>query len=88
MERFDIKTFGSKADSHVKSVFLQICLSIGQVDKDAKAVCAEVHTETMLHEGVGRVTSVGSVSSIPAVPVYTLSHEAVDVPHIRVVEHL
>lgn len=41
MERFDIKTFGSKADSHIKSVFIQICLSIGQVDKDAKAVCAE-----------------------------------------------
>lgn len=27
-------------------------------------------------------------ASFPAVPVYTLSHEAVDVPHIRVVEHL
>ena len=88
MERFDIKTFGSKADSHVKSVFLQICLSIGQVDKDAKAVCAECPYLNNATCGVGRVTSVGSVSSFPAVPVDTLSHEAVDVPHIRVVEHL
>ena len=55
--------------------------------KTPRRYVLNVHTETMQHEG-DRVTSVGSVSFIPAVPVDTLSHEAVDVPHIRVVEHL
>lgn len=56
--------------------------------KTPRRYVLNVHTETMQHEGVGKATSVGSVSSFPAVPVDTLSHEAVDVPHIRVVEHL